>query len=65
MSTVRQPEPTQEISMRRFIFWATVASGAVAAYVMLRRGEPLGQVAEKAIKHPVGSLIDEMKSPAA
>lgn len=53
--------------MQRVIFWATVVSGVVAAYLMLRRGEPLTQVAQQAIQHPVGSLVNEMKtqSPAA
>ena len=48
--------------MRRFIFWATVASGAVAAYLMLRRGESIPRVAQRAIMNPVGSLVDEFKT---
>lgn len=51
--------------MRRFIFWATIASGVVAAYMMLRRGEPIGQVAQKTIGNPVGSLVNEVKHSAA
>ena len=51
--------------MRRFLFWATVASGAVAAYMMLRRGAPIGEVAQKSIGNPVGSLVNELKSSAA
>jgi hypothetical protein len=51
--------------MRRIIFWATIASGAIAAYMMLKRGEPIGEVAQKAIGNPVGSLVNEMKGTAA
>lgn len=51
--------------MRRVIFWATVASGVVAAYLMLRRGESIGSAAQKAIGNPVGSLVNEVKHAAA
>ena len=53
------------MNMRRLIFWATVASGVAAAYMMLRRGESIGQVAQKAIGNPVGSLVNEVKHAAA
>jgi hypothetical protein len=48
--------------MRRFIFWATVASGAVAAYLMLRRGESIPRVAQRTIMNPVGTLVNELKT---
>ena len=48
--------------MRRMIFWATITSGVVAAYLMYRRGEPVGSIAKKAIIHPIGSLVNEMKT---
>lgn len=51
--------------MRRLIFWGTVASGVVAAYLMLRRGESIGNVAQRAIGNPVGSLVNEVKHAAA
>ena len=48
--------------MRRLIFWASIASGAAAAYMMYRRGESLPSIAGKAALNPVGSLINELKS---
>jgi hypothetical protein len=45
--------------MRNVIFWATVASGAIAAYLMIRRGENLTTAAHEAIEHPVGSMVRE------
>ena len=49
-------------TMRRVLFWATVASGAVAAYLMMRRGESIGTIAQRAIGNPVGSLVSELRS---
>ena len=48
--------------MQRLFFWATVAAGAVAAYMMLRRGESIPKTAAKAITNPVGSLVNEFKA---
>lgn len=48
-------------SMTRIIFYATVAAGFVAAYMMYRRGESLGTIAKQAITNPVGSLVSEVK----
>lgn len=48
--------------MRKLIFWGTILSGGVAAYLMLRKGEPLGQVAREVIQHPFGSLVDQVRS---
>ena len=48
--------------MRRFLFWATIASGAVAAYMMYRRGVSLPKIAGKTVLNPIGSLVDELKS---
>lgn len=48
--------------MRKLIVWGTVLSGAVAAYLMYKRGEPLGSIAKKAGLNPVGSLITELRS---
>lgn len=47
--------------MRRVFFWVTVTSGVIAAYMMYRRGESLGQIAQKAVGNPVGSLVNELK----
>jgi hypothetical protein len=48
--------------MKNFIFWATVASGAIAAYLMYRRGERPGTIAREAILHPVGTLVNEARN---
>jgi hypothetical protein len=47
--------------MRRILFWATLASGVIAAYLMSRRGAPVTEIAQKAIGNPVGSLVNELK----
>ena len=47
--------------MRRIFFWGTILSGAVAAYLMYRRGEPAGQIAKKTLAHPLRSLASEIK----
>ncbi|HEY1809292.1 MAG TPA: hypothetical protein VGG42_12060 [Acidobacteriaceae bacterium] len=51
--------------MRNLIFWATVASGVIAAYLMIRRGEDLNTVAHESIEHPVGSLVREVQEAAS
>jgi len=51
--------------MRNFLFWATIASGAIAAYLMIRRGEDLNTVARQSIEHPVGSLVREAQIAAS
>ncbi len=51
--------------MRNVIFWATVASGVIAAYLMIRRGEDLGTIAHESIEHPVGSLVREAQIAAS
>jgi hypothetical protein len=48
--------------MKRLFFWATVASGVVAAYLMLRRGESIPKTAMQSISNPVGSLVNELKN---
>jgi hypothetical protein len=47
-------------TLRKWFVYASVISGIVAAYLMYRRGEPLGTIAAKAIGNPVGSLISEV-----
>ena len=47
--------------MRKVIFWLTVASGVTAAYLMLKRGASFDEVATNAMRHPFGSLMDELK----
>lgn len=48
--------------MRRFFFWATLTSGAVAAYLMYRRGQSFSDIAEKTVLNPVGSLVHELRN---
>ena len=47
--------------MRKFFLYATIASGALAAYLMLKRGESLGNVAKETLQNPFGSLVTELK----
>lgn len=47
--------------MRDFIFWTTVAAGALAAYLMYRRGENVTKIARESIRHPVKSLVRETR----
>ena len=48
--------------MRKLIVWGTILSGAIAAYLMYKRGTPLGDIAKRTIAHPVGSLVHELKT---
>lgn len=47
--------------MKRFIFWGTIAAGVTAAYLMTKRGAPLGEVLSKTLRNPIGSLGTELK----
>ena len=46
--------------MRKLIYWGTIASGVIAAYLMYKRGEKLGTIAKNAATNPIGSLVNEM-----
>ena len=48
--------------MRKLITYGTLVAGAVAAYMMYKRGETLGTIAKKTALNPVGSLISEMRA---
>jgi hypothetical protein len=50
--------------MKRALFWGTIIAGAVAAYMMYRRGEPIGTIAVKAVTNPVGTLVSELQVAA-
>jgi hypothetical protein len=50
--------------MKRVFFWGTIAAGAVAAYMMYRRGESVGTIAVKAVTNPVGTLVSELQTAA-
>ena len=47
--------------MRKLIVWGTVASGAIALYLMMKRGESFSDAATSAVQNPFRSLINEMK----
>lgn len=51
--------------MKKVWLWAMVASGAIAAYLMYRRGESLSRIAEESVQHPVKSLIREASNSTA
>jgi|HubBroStandDraft_5_1064220.scaffolds.fasta_scaffold1361038_1 hypothetical protein len=51
--------------MKNVWFWATVAAGAVAAYLMYRRGENLGAIARDSVTHPVSTLVREARNASA
>jgi hypothetical protein len=46
--------------MKRALFWGTIVAGAVAAYLMYRRGEAMGTIAVRTVTNPVGSLVTEL-----
>jgi hypothetical protein len=46
--------------LRRLFVLATVICGVAAAYLMYRRGEPLGAIAKKMITNPVGARASEL-----
>ncbi|HEY4011191.1 MAG TPA: hypothetical protein VGM11_13640 [Acidobacteriaceae bacterium] len=48
--------------MRKFIIWGSVAAGAVAAYIMYKRGAPVMEIAKKTIGNPIGALVGELKN---
>jgi hypothetical protein len=48
--------------MKRVLFWGTIVAGAVAAYLMYRRGESMGAIAVRTVTNPVGSLVTELQA---
>jgi hypothetical protein len=48
--------------MRKLIVWGSIAAGAVAAYLMYKRGAPIMTIATKTVLNPVGSLVTELKN---
>lgn len=55
-------EKGKSMNVKNVIFWATVASGVVAAYLMYRRGERPVTIARETIQNPVGSLVREAQA---
>jgi len=54
----------QGAGMKKALFWGTIVAGAVAAYMMYRRGESVGTIAVRAVTNPVGSLVSELQEAA-
>ncbi|HEY0785403.1 MAG TPA: hypothetical protein VGD62_05990 [Acidobacteriaceae bacterium] len=48
--------------MKRMIYWVTILSGVGAAYLMYRRGESLGTIANKAVTNPIGTFAAEVRN---
>jgi hypothetical protein len=51
--------------MKNVLFWLTVGAGAVAGWLMFRRGESLGTISREAVTHPVSSLVREAQNAAS
>ncbi|HET6215836.1 MAG TPA: hypothetical protein VFE27_02380 [Acidobacteriaceae bacterium] len=51
--------------MKRALFWGTIIAGAVAAYLMYRRGEPVASIAVQTVTNPVGTLVTELQTSAS
>lgn len=52
-------------TMKRAIFWGTLAAGVVAAYLMVKRGAPLTEVLTKTLRNPFGALGAEVQGAFA
>lgn len=51
----------KEGTVRKLFVWGTFVAGAVAAYLMYKRGESMPTIAKRAITNPVGSLVTELR----
>ena len=51
--------------MRKLIFWTTVLSGAVAAYLLFKKGVPASDIASEVLTHPIGTLVHELGDSGA
>ncbi len=47
--------------MKKVLYWATIACGVTAAYLMYKRGVPVLQIAQKAATNPLGALVNEVQ----
>ena len=52
---------SKEGKIRKLIVVGSILSGAVAAYLMYKRGTPLFTIARKTISNPVGALVGELR----
>ena len=50
---------------KRIFFWATVVSGVLEAYLMYRRGEDWQTIAKESTRHPIGTMINEVKEASS
>jgi hypothetical protein len=57
-----EPVLSKGAEMKRALFWGTIVAGAVAAYLMYRRGETMGTIALRTVTNPVGSLVTELQT---
>jgi hypothetical protein len=66
MASTGFPEqvPCKGAVMKRALFWGTIVAGAIAAYLMYRRGESMGTIAVRTVTNPVGSLVSELQTTA-
>ena len=48
--------------MRKLFFYATIASAAIAAYLLYKRGVPVSEIATDIIQHPIGTLVHELQN---
>jgi hypothetical protein len=55
----------RKVTLRRALFWGTIAAGGLAAYMMYRRGEPLDAIAAQTVTNPFGSLVSELRTAAS
>ncbi len=51
--------------MRKFFFYATIASGALAAYLLFKRGVPVTEIAQDVLQNPFGTLVHELEGNKA
>lgn len=51
--------------MKNIIFWGTFATGVIAAYLMIRRGESPVTAVRETLQHPIGSLVNEAQNAVA
>ena len=49
--------------MRKLFLYATLISGALAAYLLFKRGVPLNKIAEDVLQNPIGTLVHELETP--
>ena len=50
--------------MRKLLFWGTILSGAIAAYLLYKKGVPPEQILTDVISHPVKTLLYELGTPS-